>query len=280
MPPRTPQKSPDTSVSAALGEQLRLCRLAAGFTSQPALGAKIGTHETVIAKAETGERPPTEDVYGTWTDTCGVTGQLRSALDSLWRLARSKDGPVKVWVAPWFETEAKAHSLRYWSPVIVPGIVQTTDYARALFSAMGLDDEKISEFIEVRMGRQAILNRPDPPDVTMVLWEPVLRNLIGSPEVMRDQLARLLDLSRGPHVHIHVLPSGIGANAGLGGAINLAATDAFEHLLSDGLVEDVVTAEIGLVRRASSTFNDVRSDALPRVQSRAVMTEAMEAWSN
>ena len=280
MPPRTPQKSPEANVSAALGGQLRLCRITAGFTSQAALGAEIGTHETVIAKAETGERPPTDDVFGAWMDTCGVNGQLRSALDSLWRLARSKEGPVKVWVAPWFETEAKAHTLRYWSPVIVPGIVQTADYAQALFGAMGLDDVKISEFIDVRMGRQAILNRPDPPDVTMVLWEPVLRNLIGSPAIMRDQLARLLELSRSPHVHIHVLPSGIGANAGLGGAINLAATDTFEHLLSDGLVEDVVAAEIAQVRRASTTFNDVRSDALPRAESRVVMTEAMETWSN
>jgi hypothetical protein len=220
-------------------------------------------------------------VLTAWLDACEITGQLRAVLEGLSKLARTREGPVKQWVAPWFETEAKAHTLRYWAPVIVPGLVQTPAYARELFAAMGHDEGKVSELTEVRMGRQAILDRPDLPDVTIALWEPVLHHLIGSPEVMRNQLARLVELSTRPRILIHILPGKLGANAGLGGAINLAATgDAAELLLSDGLVEDQLTNDPALVRKASTTFNGVRSDSLPRSDSRNVIMEAMERWSD
>jgi hypothetical protein len=165
--------------------------------------------------------------------------------------------------------------------VIVPGLVQTEAYARELFGAMGLDDAKVAEFLEVRMGRQAIIDRPDPPDITIVLWEPVLNHQIGSRAVMREQLARLVDMSRRPAITIHILPSSLGANPGLGGAINLAATDdAPELLLSDGLVEDQLSQDPAVVRKARATFTNVRADALNRPDSRNMLTEAMERWSN
>jgi hypothetical protein len=114
-----------------------------------------------------------------------------------------------------------------------------------------------------------------------VLWEPVLHHQIGSSAVMRDQLARLVDMSRRPSVTIHVLPSSLGANPGLGGAINLAATDdAPELLLSDGLVEDQLSQDPAVVRKARATFTSVRADALNRPDSRNTLTEAMERWSN
>lgn len=280
MPPRTQSRSPETNISAFLGEQLKLVRIAAGYRSQDALAAALGTDRSVVTKAETGERPPNVNVLTAWLDTCALTDQLREVLEGLSKLARSREGPVKQWVAPWFETEAKAHTLRYWAPVIVPGLVQTPAYARELFAAMGQDEGKVNELVEIRMGRQAILDRPDPPDVTIALWEPVLHHLIGSPEVMRDQLARLVELSRRPQILIHVLPGRLGANAGLGGAINLAASDdAPELLLSDGLVEDRLTNDQALVRKASTTFNGVRADSLPRSDSRNMLMEAMETWS-
>jgi hypothetical protein len=115
--------------------------------------------------------------------------------------------------------------------------------------------------------------------VTIVLWEPVLYHLIGSPQVMRDQLTRLIELSQGD-VRLHVFPGDLGANRGLGGAINLAATDdAPELLLADALIEGRVTNNVSIVRRASGTFNDVRADSQPRTGSRATIMEAIETWN-
>jgi len=276
-----PERTAETDPKLLLAENVKLIRRAAGFTSGLALADKIQVHESVIAKAETGERPPTPEVMHAILDVCDVSGLHRTALLGIWKLARAKDSPVPVRVAPWFETEAKAHTLRYWAPVIVPGIVQTPAYARELFGAMDLDDDKIADFMEVRMGRQAILKRSDPPDIGIALWEPVLQHQIGSREVMREQLVRLVELSRLPTVMIHVLPSSLGANAGLGSPINLAATDhAPELLLTDGLVEDHLTQDSAVVRKARATFNTVRGDALNRADSRAILIEAVNRWSD
>jgi hypothetical protein len=196
------------------------------------------------------------------------------------RIARIRENPGQAQAEPLYGAEARAHTVRYWAPIILPGIVQTPAYATELFKAMRFDAAKVAERLEVRMSRQAILERPDPPDITIVLWEPVLHHRIGSPEVMRDQLARLVELSDMPTVTIHVLPSSQGANPGLGGALQLAATaDAPELLLSDSLVEDQLSNNPEVVRRASSTFNNVRADALNRAGSRDILMEAMERWS-
>jgi DNA-binding XRE family transcriptional regulator len=281
MAPRMLSRSPSTNVAAFLGEQLGLLRTAAGYASHEALAKALQAERTTVTKIETGARPPNDKLLTLWLDTCGATGQLRTVLEGLGILARAREDPAQAKVAPWFETEAQAHTLRYWAPVIVPGLVQTEAYARELFGAMGLDDAKAAEFLEIRMGRQTIIDRPDAPDITVVLWEPVLHHQIGSPPVMREQLARLIDMSRRPAITIHVLPSSQGANPGLGGAINLAATDdAPELLLSDGLVEDQLSQDPTVVRKARATFTSVRADALNRPDSRNMLTEAMERWSN
>jgi hypothetical protein len=273
-------RDPRRHLGAFLGLQLREIRTENGINSQDEMAVMVRKHRSVVSKAETGEEPPTDAVLKDWLDACGVQGRLREVLTGLARFTRmGDDGPGKA--APWFETEAKAHTLRYWAPVIVPGITQTPAYARALLTAMGYDDAQVTGFLDFRMGRQSIINRPDAPDITVVLWEPVLHHQIGSRDVMREQLGRLVELSRHPAITVHVLPSSLGANPGLGGAINLAATDdAPELLLSDGLVEDQLSQDPMLVRKARATFNNVRADALNRADSRNTLVEAKEKWSN
>lgn len=236
--------------------------------------------ESVITRAESGTRPPVPEVFEAWIETCDVKGDLKTAMEDMWLLARSKSDPAAVQTAPWDAVEAEAHTLRTWQLVILPGLVQTEEYARALFVAWGHDEERIASLVKGRMARKSILEREVPPDVTIVLWEPVLRNLIGSPAVMHDQIARLLELSERPYIHIHVLQSGSGANMGMGSSIELATTETTEMVLMEGFSENVVTSEMSQVRRAASIFNTVRSDALNRAESRAILTEAMEEWRN
>ena len=281
MLPRKQARDPRTHLGAFLGEQLRAIRVEAGYASQDDFSPAIRKDRSVIGKAESGESPPTDTVLGDWLDLCGIDGQLRVMFEGVTRIARIRENPGQAQAEPFYGAEARAHTVRYWAPIILPGIVQTPAYATELFKAMRFDEAKVAERLEVRMARQAILERPDPPDITIVLWEPVLHHQIGSGETMRDQMARLVALSDMPTVTIHVLPSSHGATSGLGGAIQLAATaDAPELLLSDSLVEDKLTNNPALVRRASSTFNNVRADALNRTGSRDILTEAMERWSS
>ncbi len=213
-----------------------------------------------------------------WLTQCSVSGLARKAIEGIWRLAKTWGDPSRARTEPWFETEAAAHTLRYWQPTIVPGLFQTSDYARALFEAMGKDATTVNQDVDARMARQAVFDRTVLPTVIVVLDETVLHRLIGSPQVMHAQCARLLELSE--RVVVQVVPSDIGANPGLGGPISLAIADELpELLLSGGLVEDQVTNNVVRVRQAGATFDSVRAEALPRGASRHRISEAMEKWT-
>lgn len=268
------------SAEAMLGGHLKMCRKSADYRSQTALADQLGTSETVIAKAESGERPPTDSVYQDWMAKCQVKGQLRLAVDDLWTLARSQTNPVAAQTKPWLRLEQDAHTLRYWAPLLIPGPAQTADYARELFIAWRNPKDQLDELVAERVARQPILDSPEGPDVTIVLWERVLDSPIGTAETMRGQIARLVDLCDHPRIHLHVLPSTVGAHMGLSGSIDLATTSTTETLLIEGYPEPVLTSDEMRVRAASATFNTIRSDALRREESRKTLVEAMERWSS
>jgi transcriptional regulator with XRE-family HTH domain len=271
MAARDPQAEP----RAFLGAELQRGRIAAGFASQEALAARLGFDRSVIGKAETGERPPSPEVLAAWCQVCELDGELFLRLAGL---ARRTDGPVASWFESWLGAEGEAHMLRLWSPLLVPGLLQTAEYARALFLATGLDEESAQEHVAVRLGRQAILDRVNSPHVVCVLDESVLGRLIGSPLVMADQLAHLAHLSQRPGVSVQVIPSASGANAGLSGALDLASGDGGPEVLRMEAVEDVTTDSRSLIRRAANIFVRVQADALPRAASRALILEAVERW--
>jgi len=282
MPPRTQSRDPETDLGAFLGRQLKEIRAEAGYKSQDEFAPVLSKDRSVIGKAETGEYPPAEAVLEDWLSACGITGRLRAVLLAVAKIARMRDGgPVKAWFAGWVDAEGKAHTLRIWQPIIVPGLLQSLAYARELFIATGLSEDRASEYVQSRLDRQVILERPEPPSIVVVLDELALHRLIGTAEIMREQLAHVIELSKRPNVHIHILPTRTGANAGLGGPIHLATGSGTpEVLLIGALIEDQVTADPVQVRRASATFDAVRGDALNRADSRNVMMEALSRWND
>jgi transcriptional regulator with XRE-family HTH domain len=269
------RRDPETNPAAFLGDELRRARAAAGFSSQDALAATLGFDRTVVTKAETGERPPTVDVLAAWCQACRLPEELFTRLAAL---ARRADGPVPSWFEDWLEAEGKAHTLRLWAPVLLPGLLQTADYARALFLAMGVDEDTAEEQVAVRLDRREILDRLDPPHLVVVLYEAVLRHLVGTPQSMHDALIHVAELSRRPNVSIQVIPVDAGANAGLGGSFCLATGDGSPDVLLMETVEDVTTETRSLVRRAANIFVRVQADALPRAASRALILEGAGQW--
>jgi transcriptional regulator with XRE-family HTH domain len=269
------RRDPETNPAAFLGGELRRARVAAGFSSQDALAARLGFDRTVVAKAETGERPPTDDVLAAWCAACRLDDELFGRLVVL---ARRADGPVPTWFEDWLRAEGEAHTLRFWQPLIVPGLFQTAEYARALFLAAGADDTKASELVAVRLERQSILDRPDPPHVVTLLGESVLHRLIGSPAIMSDQLSHLGGMADRANVQVQIVPSARGANAGLSGGFALASCDGAPDVLRMEAVEDVTEERRSLVRHATLIFDLVRGDALPREESRMLILEAAEQW--
>lgn len=269
------RRDPETDPRAFLGDELRRARLAAGFSSQDALAARLGFDRTVITKAETGDRPPTGDVLAAWCQACRLDDDLFGRLAVL---ARRADGPVPTWFEDWLRAEGEAHTLRFWQPLIVPGLFQTAAYARALFLAAGADEPKADELVAVRLERQSILERADPPHVVAVLGESVLHRLIGSPPTMSDQLSHLGSTAERTNVQVQVVPAARGANAGLSGGFALASCDGAQDVLRMEAVEDVTEERRPLVRHATLIFDLVRGDALPREESRNLILEAAEQW--
>jgi hypothetical protein len=233
----------------------------------------------VIAKSESGERVPSSDVLTAWATACGIDTEHYARLADL---ARTSDGPVPAWFEYWLERERTAHVLRYWSPIIVTPLFETADYRRAVVMAGGNDPERSDELVTATLERQFVLNRADPPEVVAVLHDSVLHRLIGSPEIMHDQLTHLADLANRPNISVHVVPSSAGAHAGLSGDISLASGDGEPDVLhTDAVPEGHTTETRSLVRRAAVTFERVRRDALPRAQSRdLILRTADEVWKN
>lgn len=264
-----------TNPKVFLGERLRRARVAAGFTSQDALATKLGYDRTTVTKAETGERVPTLDAIKAWCEACGLDAELYADLAEL---ARSSDGPIPAWFEDYLEAERDAHTLRMWQPLIVPGPLQTADYARALFVAARHDPAKVEEMVTARLGRRKVFERPDPPHAVVVLWEPVLHHLIGSPAIMHDQLADLAAMAA--TIQIQVVPSARAGNAGLSGGFTIASCDGAPDVLRMEGVQDVTEERRSFVRDAAIVFDLLRGDALPCDQSQTVIQEAAEAWNN
>ena len=119
--------------------------------------------------------------------------------------------------------EATLLAVRQVEMIVVPGLLQTPDYTRALVTGVnpGLDYEVIERRVLARMARQRILHRPKPLQYHVILDERVLARPIGTPSVMRGQLARLVDVAESEHVTVQVLPSALGASPAAEGSFSI-----------------------------------------------------------
>ncbi|WP_200307844.1 helix-turn-helix domain-containing protein [Streptomyces adelaidensis] len=131
-----------------------------------------------------------------------------------WSVYKKRLGPGALNLA---ELEAEAVTLRMHESLFIPGLFQTADYARAIFNSPKLGFENIEDGLRFRVERQHILARENPPSVHAVIHEAALHMRFGSAQVVREQLVRLIELARLPHVTIQVYPFSAQAYAALSG---------------------------------------------------------------
>jgi hypothetical protein len=268
---------PEANPAHLLAELLRLARTAEPDRTQEVLAGMLGKERSTVSKAEQG-RIPAYEVLTEWLAQCEVTGLAHAAIMGVYRLARNAEDPKAAQVAPWFEAEARGHTLRYWQPNVVPGILQSERYCYEVMRAGGKTHDQAKVEVTARMQRQErVLKREDAPTVVAVLDEIVLRRLIGTHEIMAEQCEKLRDATENPCVLLTVVR--IGANPGLGGAISLASVAGEpDTLLLGTLLEDKVTQEAAQVRQASATFERVRALSGNIIDSRDIFSEAIQTW--
>ncbi len=196
-----------------LGIELRRLREQASLTCEE-VGQRLDCSGTRISRMETGRISVRPGDVRELLEIYGVTGGEADALVQLAREARQKGwwhtyGRV---LPPWFEAyvglEAAAIRFRDFQSMVVPGLLQTEDYARAVLRAAPNpgSPEDTDRQVALRMERQAILGQANPPDLWVVLTENIVRVQVGGPAVMRSQLRRLIDVAERSSVTLQVLP--------------------------------------------------------------------------
>jgi hypothetical protein len=213
---------------------------------------------------------------------------LIHATDGALRLLRDEIGDglgyqaYPAWFQDWTHKEAEAATLRFFQPLIVPGLLQTEGYARAIFSTrFRITDDEVEELVSARMKRQEILRRDNPPAIWLILDEMALQRPIGGPNVMSHQLRRLVEMARQPHVVIEIIPASTGAYEGLAGAFTIADFDDAPSVgHQEGALRGQPVEEREDVATLDLTWATLRSDALPRAASLALLEEAAKSWTS
>ncbi|MET7810564.1 helix-turn-helix transcriptional regulator [Streptomyces sp. NPDC005395] len=241
-----------------LGAELRALRTSAGITSGEA-ARLVGWHQSKVSRIETGTSGAKPADVRLLLDVYGVDDeQLRGLLVML---ARSEDaaGRYHWWHAyrgvlpptyrDFISLESQASAMRTLETTVVPGLLQTPEYARAVTRAAveGLPEERLDTLVEVRLARQDVLRAQPPLTLSAVLDEAVLRREVGGPEVMARQLARLVEAARLPHVRLQVLPFAAGAHIGVTGPFVIFSFSSTSDL--DVVVLDHLTSSLHLERK-------------------------------
>jgi transcriptional regulator with XRE-family HTH domain len=260
-------------MAALFGSRVQKFRTAAGWT-QTELGGKAHVVPSRIAQVErcTGAKP-------SWELTCTLDQVLGAddLLVDLWPFVYREAFPD--WAQAFIEHAARAVAIREYAASVVPGLLQTPDYARALLS-VGLsleDEEHLEERVSLRLGRQQRLSAPDRPELWAILDESVLMRPVGGRAVMRAQLSRLLEAAEERHTTLQVLPFDEGEHDAMGGSLTvLTMPDGTEVAYTEGAHYGQLIEEPEEVERFKLTYDRLRAAALPPLMSLDMIRSAME----
>src|SRR5579875_2058220 len=254
-----------------LAQALRELRHEAGLT-QDAVAARMGWHSSKLFRLENARSPRVAwlDVRAL-LDMYGVPSPHREALIQLARDARMMGWwtPYRdVFTGSYVALEDEASAMRLYCPELVPGLLQTEHYARAVIRAVrpGYDDESVERRVTARLVRQkALLDREKRPELLCVLNEAVLRRQVGDEHVMAAQLAALADAASRPNVTLQVLPFGAGAHAGLeGGFVLIEFPDEADPdvVYVEGIMGDLYLESVEEIKRYQLAFERIQAIAL------------------
>ncbi|MEV4644564.1 helix-turn-helix transcriptional regulator [Saccharopolyspora sp. NPDC049357] len=238
-----------TPRSRALAAAIRTVREEAGISGRE-LSKRLGMSHGTISHWETGRRVPTPEDVASLLTAAGVTGAEKRRLVELARHASEPNWltvgipGIPQQLAGAVECERSASAIHQWSPMLIPGLLQTTDYARALLKAGGLPPNEIETRAMVRIARRETITCKTPLRLHVLVGENALRDEIGSPEVMVDQLRHLLGLMARDNVTIQVVPPNVGWHPGVVGPFvmydfpDAPSAVHFEHYSSGAFVVD------------------------------------------
>ncbi|MFC8848605.1 MULTISPECIES: helix-turn-helix domain-containing protein [unclassified Micromonospora] len=255
--------------------QLRRLRIAAGL-SQEEFGKRVHYSPSMVSAVETGSRPY-DRLFLARADEVLNSGGL---LIALLRIAEREAQPS--WFRPWLDAERTARQLRCFHPTLIPALLQTEHYARAVIRCDGLlSDETVDKRVAARMERQAILAQPEPPQLVAVLDEGIFHRRDESFRgIIAQQVEHLVACAERPQVSIHVIPLQVSMHVGMSGPFALArgSDGGWVGSMENQLTGAVTDAE-GELATLLSRWEMVRNEALSHRQSIELLKEVATSWT-
>ncbi|WP_267242667.1 helix-turn-helix domain-containing protein [Streptomyces sp. PR69] len=267
---------PSASPRALLGAELRHAREKAGLT-QEELGAPLFVSGSFIGQLEAGTRRMMPEYAVQIDEILGTNGFFTRNCK-----AASKSRYPDHFAAA-AEAEALATAIKEYAPLLVPGLLQTEAYARAVFRAYQptATEDVIDELVEARLDRAQILDDPTQPLLWTVLDEAVLRRKVGDAGVMAEALRKVADLVRRHRIIVQVLPFDAGAHAALNGSLKLMSFSdapplAYLQALGTGQLQD----DPATVTRYELSYDLVAATALSPQESLALIESVAEDYAH
>lgn len=251
------------------GFELRRYREAAGLT-QRQLGEIVNYTGSLIGQIETARKLPTQEFSERIDAALGTGGQLTRLLELVLR------SQLPGWFQQVAELQTRAVEILSFETHMVHGLLQTEAYARAVLGA--LDRSNLDDRTAVRLARQSIFEKKEPPVFWAILSEAALYQEIGGPAAMRGQLARLLAYEDNPRVNIQILPFSAGAHAGLQGSFDLYRFESDPPIVyTEGYGgSGHPTANPATVKKCSLRYDHLQAAALSVRDSAGLIRRVME----
>lgn len=258
-----------------IGRQVQGCRERAGL-SQRELARRVALSPTMLSAMERGARGIKREHLERIDEELGTNSILVDAWD------HSSDSGVPEWYQDGAERERAASEVREYHPLLVPGLLQTEDYARTLLRA-GLPcctPAEINDLVRGRMDRQTILTVERPPRLITVVDEGVLRRPLGGREIMRRQIARLLEALDEQHISVQVVPYETEHHPGLSNAFILYEVPGRGSILYvETRRSGEATGDSENVADHMRLFGDLLGVALPPASSRKLLEQIQGEFS-
>lgn len=275
-------RRPPSVRARQLAAELRRLREAATLTGE-AVAARLGWSPSKVSRIETARISVSASDLRRLLDLYRVSGPLRERLTGLGRTASRRgwwdafaDATSDEYSAL-IALESDAESERHFAPIILPGLLQTEEYALAITRASVLiaPPGEIARLSQVRMNRQKVLTRDKPLTLHVVIDESVLRRQVGGPEVMQGQLAHLAEMAARPNVTLQVLPLTAGPHLALTGVFTIVRFPekiAFEIVFVQNMTSDLFIEDENDVYRYSLAFERLLELALGENDSIALIS--------
>lgn len=243
--------------------------------SQERLAEIIQFSMSLVGFIERGQRTPSRNFVQRCDDALEAGGELVRLWEHLTRAASPR------WFRGWLDIEQEAHALHSWEPLVMPGLLQTEEYARAVIRGEpGITDEQVEKAVKARMERQEIFTRDAPPLFRAVLDEGVLQRPIGGKEVMRRQLERLMEAIESPRIGIQIIPMALGVTTGiLGGFVIAQLPGSPDTVYIESTTHGHVSDRPEDVEGIHCRYDILRAEARPRDVSIALIREAEKLWT-